>query len=57
MNSYVYRFIWVDKDKVTQTKHVYAPCKTDAKIIFKECFEFEPKEPSVSITRLTGAEN
>lgn len=57
MNSYVYRFVWIDSDKVTQTKHVDAASKIDAKVIFKEWFGFEPKEPSVTITRLTGAEN
>jgi hypothetical protein len=57
MNSYVYKFVWVDKDKKQQTKYVDAPSEVDAKIIFKEWFGFEPKVPSVIITRLTGAEN
>jgi hypothetical protein len=57
MNSYVYKFVWVDADKVTQTKYVDAASKVDAKATFKEWFGFEPKEPSVAITRLTGAEN
>lgn len=57
MNSYVYKFVWTDSNKVVQTKHVDAPSLVDAKIIFKEWFGFEPKAPSVVITRLTGAEN
>jgi hypothetical protein len=56
MNSYVYRFVWIDSNQ-TRTEHVDAPSKVDAKVIFKEWFGFEPKEPSVIISRLTGAEN
>lgn len=57
MNSYVYKFVWTDTNKVVHTEHVDAPSRVDAKVIFKEWFGFEPKEPSVVITRLTGAEN
>jgi hypothetical protein len=57
MNSYVYKFVYTDSNKVVQTKHVDAPSLVDAKRTFKEWFGFEPKEPSVVVTRLTGAEN
>lgn len=57
MNSYVYKFVWTDKANNVITKYLDAPSKMDAKHIFKEEFGFEAKAPSVTITRLTGAEN
>jgi hypothetical protein len=57
MNNYVYKFVWTDTTKVEQTKFVDAPSKNEAKVLFKEWFGFDPKEPKVQITRLTGAEN
>jgi len=52
MNSYTYKFVWTDKDKVIQTKYVDAPSKVDAKRLFEEWFGFAPSDNLVTITRL-----
>ena len=57
MNSYTYKFEWLDKTKERHTKYVDAPSLIDAKAKFKEWFGFEPKAPAVLINRLTGADN
>jgi len=57
MNSYTYSFTWMDKNGVVIIRYLDAASKADAIRDFKETFGFEPKEPKVAITRLTGAEN
>jgi hypothetical protein len=57
MNTYCYKFHWIDKLKQSHVKYLYAPSLADVKIMFKDVFGFEPKAPQVIITRLTGAEN